>query len=584
MTIQYNNQLTDEQYRDKRYNVLRWIESAGGKVDLKPYTDNPNGGYATIGAGFKIDSNWDAILTALGFDTSKGAPKTEKDYISRIKTLVGKDRNFTSSQMTTLINDLNSIMVERYNYYKTNFNDETKRMEFKFTNEPEVEATFQVIADDRDKRILTKWLGETSETQYSIVPRGNERIALLSLVYNNVIGFSDSAQTKPKSPKLLDALKNGNRAEAWFEIRYNSNKPGTGLEDGIAKRRYYESQLFGLYNNPQSVDAEEAKQTYSMLQLHRDKIYSYEAKYGTNPNGGSPDDNSPDSNASSRIKTANADYNLTDDAAKVQTLTQILESAKNAMLTYLQGLHPQLGQLSVDRAIDIYLDPGRDKSGETFNLNHSATLDARSGDSRSSRDILIGEGGDDKLRGGKGNDILLGGEGKDTYYYRSGDGNDQIVDTGENTIIIEDANGNKRTITNVYKTGANIWTTADGEIKATKNSPLKIVLEDGSTITLGENFQDGDFGIHLLEAPDSPQTNIIGDLTPIDFDPTIEGIQTKTDVWGNVIVDPKNPYPNRNDMLYDTSGNDRIEGGGGEDYIEAKHSGDEFVLIERRAA
>ncbi|MCL4536258.1 MAG: hypothetical protein M1610_01495 [Nitrospirae bacterium] len=37
-------------------------------------------------------------------------------------------------------------------------------------------------------------------------------------------------------------------------------------------------------------------------------------------------------------------------------------------------------------------------------------------------------------------------------------------------------------------------------------------------------------------------------------------------------------------MLYDTSGNDRIEGGGGEDYIEAKHSGDEFVLIERRAA
>jgi len=174
-------------------------------------------------------------------------------------------------------------------------------------------------------------------------------------------------------------------------------------------------------------------------------------------------------------------------------------------------------------------------------------------------DGLNAGNGDDILEGENGNDGLTGGAGNDDYYYRAGDGNDKIIDTeGTNRIIVVDSNGNERVVGNVYKEGTSVWTTPDGEIKATKNSPLKILLPDGSTIELGENFQDGDFGIHLLNVPDSPQTNIIGDLTPIDFDPTIEGVQTETDGLDNVIVDPRNPYPNRNDMLYDSAGNDGI--------------------------
>jgi hypothetical protein len=55
---------------------------------------------------------------------------------------------------------------------------------------------------------------------------------------------------------------------------------------------------------------------------------------------------------------------------------------------------------------------------------------------------------------------------------------------------------------------------------------------------LNQNFQDGDFGIHLLDVPNSPQPNIVGDLKPLDFDPITDGIQIKTDEWGNVIVNP----------------------------------------------
>ncbi len=201
---------------------------------------------------------------------------------------------------------------------------------------------------------------------------------------------------------------------------------------------------------------------------------------------------------------------------------------------------------------------------------------------RDGNDIIFGEGGNDQIEGGKGNDILIGGEGHDTYYYKVGDGNDRIVDTGENTIIIEGADGKRRTITNVYKTGADVWTTADGKAQFTHNSPWQIVLEDGSTIELGESFQDGDFGIHLLDMPSNPQTTttIVGDLTPTNIN------NPQYDSLGNIITDPSSPSPNRADVLFDSAGNDRMEGRGGDDTIVASRGGDDWIKekITRRAA
>jgi Ca2+-binding RTX toxin-like protein len=204
---------------------------------------------------------------------------------------------------------------------------------------------------------------------------------------------------------------------------------------------------------------------------------------------------------------------------------------------------------------------------------------------RDGNDIIFGEGGNDHIEGGKGDDILLGGTGHDTYIYSIGDGNDRIIDEDKDgKIVIFDSNGteiNRRILGNFYKSGENEWKLPDGStIKVTQNSPTTVVLPDGSTIELGDNFQDGDFGIHLLDVPDNPQTNntIVGDLSPLDFDPDAEGIQSRIDEWGNVIIDPGNPDPNKEDILYDTTGNDRIEGKGGDDYIEAKRGGDEWLL------
>lgn len=165
------------------------------------------------------------------------------------------------------------------------------------------------------------------------------------------------------------------------------------------------------------------------------------------------------------------------------------------------------------------------------------------GTERIARNILIGEDGDDQLLGGKGDDILLGGTGFDTYLYRIGDGNDKIVDDDKRgKIVIIDETGaenESRTLGNFYKSGENVWKLPDGStITLTHNSPWQIVLEDGSTIELDDNFQDGDFGIHLLDKPTVVVTanTIVGDLKPIDVDPEAAGVQIGTDEWGNVIV------------------------------------------------
>ena len=50
-------------------------------------------------------------------------------------------------------------------------------------------------------------------------------------------------------------------------------------------------------------------------------------------------------------------------------------------------------------------------------------------------DTILGGDGNDTIIGGKGNDSLTGGDGADVFVYKSGDGNDLIVDYGSEDII-----------------------------------------------------------------------------------------------------------------------------------------------------
>jgi len=111
----------------------------------------------------------------------------------------------------------------------------------------------------------------------------------------------------------------------------------------------------------------------------------------------------------------------------------------------------------------------------------------------------------------------------------------------------------------------------DTAVQALKNTTKSLF---GSITTSSEAYTVG----HLtLPANFSTSNPITGDLAPIDFEPYTEGIQTQTDEWGNIKTEPSQPSPGRADTLYDTSGNDSITGGGGDDNIYTVHGGSDRI-------
>jgi Ca2+-binding RTX toxin-like protein len=175
---------------------------------------------------------------------------------------------------------------------------------------------------------------------------------------------------------------------------------------------------------------------------------------------------------------------------------------------------------------------------------------------------------------------LNGGGGFDVYYLTNGNSY-FIADSGANDIKVKDENGGWYSVGNMYAdaTGS-VWYSSDKSIQLKHSSPWTITFADGTTVVLGESFQTGDFGINLITLPTTPteyNPPITGDLTPVDFDPATEGIQTQTDEWGNVITDPNQPSPDRADTLFDTIGNDLILSGGGDDVVYSLKGGNNRI-------
>ncbi|HWQ38264.1 MAG TPA: hypothetical protein VNM24_06555 [Burkholderiales bacterium] len=203
-------------------------------------------------------------------------------------------------------------------------------------------------------------------------------------------------------------------------------------------------------------------------------------------------------------------------------------------------------------------------------------------------DRLYGGRGSDLLTGGRGDDYLEAGAGMDVYQYTaatsllgtpSNDGADAIRDTDGRGLIrysyrqaglISDAVSSRVIAGLGLKVSADEWRSPDGKfVYARQFSGLQLSIrgDAGGSIRIldfdyGKAAQEGYLGIRLLDAPGDPQTatTILGDLQPVDFDPDTPGVQTQTDVLGNVITDPNAPAPEREDVLYDSASSDLMVG------------------------
>jgi Ca2+-binding RTX toxin-like protein/GH24 family phage-related lysozyme (muramidase) len=583
MAINYRDSYTQEQYVDAVIKLISEVEGFGGRV----YRLNDS--KATIGYGYTFNSNDNLSLW-----TNSGIALTpeEQNILQRIDNATTDEQktNIAYSQFTRRITKDEARALLRQTY-------------------PEYE-------------------GPALTLDMSLSP---ERVALVAVTYNRGEGA-----VKKNMQDFYQAIRDGNRAEAWFHIRYNSLGKIDQYVNGKAKARYLQSEVFGLYDDYNNVGTIEARSVFQMFQRHRKEIYDYENTYGERFDGRNGTRNMVSEGNN------NANYQMVINfflLGSIDTINQALDSAKTALLadlrTRYQGMPDLVNKLNDSIAsTSIYLNPKK-----ATDSNRSYTLDvlpyetgayAANGSNdlmigldqtdtmfgRKGNDILLGEGGDDilngnegedilhggqgndKFWGGTGNDTLIGGSGDDSYYYRVGDGNDRIIDTeGDDKIFLEDVDGRPYLLGNVYKTGAtSVWTRADGKAEITHNSPWQIVLEDGSTIQLGENFQDGDFGINLNDTPTNPETTntIICDNEHFSFEDTaandsIVGTDNQNEIlihnggidWalGNGGNDRILAYGSGNVILEGGAGNDKLAGSSGDDKIFADSYGEMEDLV-----
>ena len=127
-------------------------------------------------------------------------------------------------------------------------------------------------------RDLKSRLGQDSSGKdlWDKYENSREGAALLSLYYNSPVlipKVTKDASNNVTGGFLLDALQREDRVAAWWEIRYNSN--GGKFQDGTAKRRYWESAIFGLYDDPTNVSDLQAQEIIKLFNGNQSYLFDW---------------------------------------------------------------------------------------------------------------------------------------------------------------------------------------------------------------------------------------------------------------------------------------------------------------------
>ena len=182
------------------------------------------------------------------------------------------------------------------------------------------------------------------------LPDSRERLALVSVTYNRGVGAM-------KDHPVLDAIEAGDRAEAWYQLRYNCWGSNATAEAGLRKRRLAEAQVFGLYDDPDQVGRDEALSVLGMAEQRREAMDAVEKRFGQTIDG---TDGKRD-----LVALANRDYPaITEAFGEVPTLREALDPARLALLSHLRAEHPAHAEALADDRVDVkdlHVRPGQAK-------------------------------------------------------------------------------------------------------------------------------------------------------------------------------------------------------------------------------
>jgi Ca2+-binding RTX toxin-like protein len=231
-------------------------------------------------------------------------------------------------------------------------------------------------------------------------------------------------------------------------------------------------------------------------------------------------------------------------------------------------------------------------------------------DGAAGNDLLIGGAAADFLQGGVGDDILWGGFSTDTYSFRSGDGNDRIIDDGGAGVLIRD----EEPITLGVGADGATWVSISNDVTFTRTgASLTINFQGSPDVITIDNFDfekaksgGGYLGVRLVEAPTVAEggdpdmqgdreikefidTLAVNDTGGVTFPPEWRNpllISTTGDLatyrhnladdLGNLIRTGE-PSPDLDDFFFDSAGDDLIVTEGGKDEVDAKRGGDDII-------
>jgi len=413
-----------------------WLKQLEGNTPAQQTPQVDTVGHPTVGVGIDLT-----------------VPANLIDYLR----IIGQTGNqaLTKLLSTVYVSDANSTAAQKYQTAVANYTAENGGIAIPTLSTDQVEALYQQVETDHYNTFVTLITKPAYNIDVTDLLKSNEGLAVFSLAYNS---------GTPGTHLLADLNQdNFNRVDAWFQIRYLSNG-GNSQSLGLAKRRYEESQVFGLYDPADSTGGTvtasltEATAIYAEFSLngdtltggedYRDFAFDYENLYGTNGIAKANGDLSSSSLSGSdlaqfQVGTLEAELQ---PAANALIQNYVLDPTLNPYLTSGTFSTGSISSLDVQVAAaqgGSYLDASY---RDGYNLAPSDT-DKNAQDYNS---LLIAQGGNDTLDASmsSANDVLIGGTGSDTIlggtgydYIVAGTGNDLITLIGGNdTVVLGDAN------------------------------------------------------------------------------------------------------------------------------------------------
>lgn len=359
-----------ETYEAHVFELLIGLEGS----TTRAYLDNAPSPAPTIGIGFNLRYNLEPVLRAI-----TGDAHWSRTLQNRLETIV--EASYSTGE-TALLNDRLDAVMHRWHVRE----DAAVPATFTFSSKDQIAAALTSITPTYDA-MIDGWVAG--------IPQSRERAALFSMTYNapSLLG-----------PKLKAAIDSGDRAEAWYEIRYNSN--GSAIP-GISNRRYVEAEHFRLFGRDTVASRSEAIDAGLMYTAHRSTILWYESTYGPEEAG--------------RIKgVPGIDAIYGEIAPAISTLKKVYGVARKLDLEELQIARVADRHLKGDGSGYDTADNDADfliGSAQANVLNGGRGGDALVGLNGSDR--LVGGAGNDWLQGGSGADVLSGGAGADRFVFRN---------------------------------------------------------------------------------------------------------------------------------------------------------------------